>query len=412
MDKYKFGNHIYRLRESKGLTQSDLAQILGVSDKAVSKWENGQSVPRMETFETLATALDTTVQTLLAISKEGTTVVYLKNECCPLINLETNGKSISLKSNESTYIEVENKSFTIKISGDFTVDELNRELSEISKEEKGLKNKIAVKLTKKLVSYASKAFLLVDCTYLCENFCDGQIINITAEDLNLGDVAYTYEDFVMYYPKPESNGMTFTLLRAQGKNTSEYVKRMKKSGFTADLGLDFITMALSYPLRGLYFKHLCKPHIIKKHILNAEKIKAKNARKKSIGCMSLLGILFIVLCVAGLLDIFLTPYTTPAIVSADYSSVSYDDEIYNRIDSLPSDAKPDLFLNAEFFENAINAGDSLLDKWADDCKVQLFTDSKGNKYLWLIEDYTDTVLTQEMSYEDFDEVYVYLKAYE
>ncbi len=409
MNKYKFGNHICRLREGKGLTQSELAQILGVSDKAVSKWENGQSVPRTETFEAMATALDTTVQELLTISNDDATVVYFKNDACPLLNLQADGKSISLKANESAYIELNSKSFTLKISGDFTADELARELDEIAGEEKSIKNKLAVKLTKKLVNYATKAVLLVDCTYLCENFCDGQIINITADVLNLGDVAYTYEDFLMYYPTPKSEGMLFTLLHAQGKNTREYIKAMKKAGFTADFGLDFITMALSYPLRGLYFKHLCKPSTIKKHIINADKIKSKNARKKSVGCMSLLGITFIVLCAVGLLDIFLTPYTTPAIVSADYATVTYGDEVYSRIDSLPSDAEPDLILNAEFFENAINGGDTRLDQWADDCKVQSFTDKDGNKYLWLIEDYTDTVLTEDMGYEDFAEPYVYIK---
>lgn len=33
------------------MTQVDLARILDVSDKAVSKWENGQAFPRIDTFE-------------------------------------------------------------------------------------------------------------------------------------------------------------------------------------------------------------------------------------------------------------------------------------------------------------------------------------------------------------------------
>ncbi|MGN0383970.1 MAG: helix-turn-helix domain-containing protein [Eubacterium sp.] len=54
MDKCKFGNKLCSLREEKGLSQKQLAVILDVSDKTISKWENGQSIPRMETFEKIA----------------------------------------------------------------------------------------------------------------------------------------------------------------------------------------------------------------------------------------------------------------------------------------------------------------------------------------------------------------------
>ena len=43
MNMYKFGNYICKLREEKNLTQSELASILDVTDKSVSKWENGQA---------------------------------------------------------------------------------------------------------------------------------------------------------------------------------------------------------------------------------------------------------------------------------------------------------------------------------------------------------------------------------
>lgn len=46
MDKYTFGNNLYELRNKKGLTQKELGKLLGVSDKAVSKWETGESMPR------------------------------------------------------------------------------------------------------------------------------------------------------------------------------------------------------------------------------------------------------------------------------------------------------------------------------------------------------------------------------
>lgn len=51
MNMYKFGNYICKLREEKNLTQSELASLLDVTDKSVSKWENGQAFPRIDTFD-------------------------------------------------------------------------------------------------------------------------------------------------------------------------------------------------------------------------------------------------------------------------------------------------------------------------------------------------------------------------
>ena len=42
---YKFGNYICKLREDKNLTQGELADKLDVSDKSISKWENGKNMP-------------------------------------------------------------------------------------------------------------------------------------------------------------------------------------------------------------------------------------------------------------------------------------------------------------------------------------------------------------------------------
>ena len=45
MDNIKFGKFIREARQGKGLTQKQLAESLHVSDKAVSKWENGAGFP-------------------------------------------------------------------------------------------------------------------------------------------------------------------------------------------------------------------------------------------------------------------------------------------------------------------------------------------------------------------------------
>lgn len=66
MNDYKFGNFIFNLRTEKGLSQAQLGERLGVSNKAVSKWEMGVSKPRPEMLITLASLFDVTVDELLA----------------------------------------------------------------------------------------------------------------------------------------------------------------------------------------------------------------------------------------------------------------------------------------------------------------------------------------------------------
>lgn len=45
MNDFDFGNYLCGLREGRGLSQAQLAELLGVTDKAVSKWENGRAKP-------------------------------------------------------------------------------------------------------------------------------------------------------------------------------------------------------------------------------------------------------------------------------------------------------------------------------------------------------------------------------
>ena len=61
MDYYITGATIKRLRESKGLTQDELAQKIFVSNKAISKWENGHGLPDISLLEPLSKALDISV---------------------------------------------------------------------------------------------------------------------------------------------------------------------------------------------------------------------------------------------------------------------------------------------------------------------------------------------------------------
>ncbi len=66
MDTYVTGGVIKALREKKGLTQEDLAKQIGVSGKAVSKWETGKGFPDISLLEPLAKALAVSVTELLS----------------------------------------------------------------------------------------------------------------------------------------------------------------------------------------------------------------------------------------------------------------------------------------------------------------------------------------------------------
>ncbi len=66
MDQAKTGRLIRALRQEQGLTQSQLAQRLGVSDKAVSKWERGGGSPDLSLLPLLASALAVDLESLLA----------------------------------------------------------------------------------------------------------------------------------------------------------------------------------------------------------------------------------------------------------------------------------------------------------------------------------------------------------
>ena len=65
MNNYITGAAIKSLREKKRYTQSRLGEILGVSDKAISKWETGKGLPDITLIEPLAKALGVSVMELM-----------------------------------------------------------------------------------------------------------------------------------------------------------------------------------------------------------------------------------------------------------------------------------------------------------------------------------------------------------
>ena len=64
------GKRIAMLRRQKGLKQEDLANTLGISSQAVSKWENDQTCPDISLLPKLAELLGVTVDELLSGEKK------------------------------------------------------------------------------------------------------------------------------------------------------------------------------------------------------------------------------------------------------------------------------------------------------------------------------------------------------
>ena len=421
MNMYKFGNYICKLREEKNLTQAELADQLDVSDKSISKWENGQAFPRIETLEKLAFALDTTVEDIFSASKDGIKRICIANNFYYVMQIDIDGQLYSIRADESKWIEINDKtdSVVVKITGEFLTDEA---FDKLDKSAVKLKDKIMFKAMKKATSELMNLILQVDCIYKISNILPDSLITVEHDGFDLGDKTLVFQDFQIMYPKIICGSeMQVELLEARGKNSKEIIKKYKKLGLASDMGMDFIDMILAYPLRGMYFKHLCKPAVLKKNILNVEIHKANPEKRNSgkkigclRGCFSIVALLLVLL----ILDIFVfsvifVASEKPYLVASDYSSITYKDNVYVRIDELPEYAYPTTMFGASIWEDTRTDGLSKFEQSAQGDKVQLFEDNEGREYLWLVEDYVENILGakgdgEDKEYEDFDEHYVYV----
>ena len=61
---------IYELRTKKGLSQEELAEKVFVTRQAVSRWENGETIPNIDTLKFLSKLFDVSINTLLGLPRE------------------------------------------------------------------------------------------------------------------------------------------------------------------------------------------------------------------------------------------------------------------------------------------------------------------------------------------------------
>lgn len=101
MDNFITGQTIRNLRKKKGLTQANLADMIGVSSKAVSKWETAKGLPDTNLIEPLAKALSVSVIELLsggAVVNKNISANILRSKfyVCPICNniIRTTGDAV------------------------------------------------------------------------------------------------------------------------------------------------------------------------------------------------------------------------------------------------------------------------------------------------------------------------------
>lgn len=80
MDQVKVGNYICQKRKELGLTQKQLAELVEVTDKSISKWERGNGLPDVTRLKPLCDALKVSMNELVAGEDIGDEVLSQKTE--------------------------------------------------------------------------------------------------------------------------------------------------------------------------------------------------------------------------------------------------------------------------------------------------------------------------------------------
>lgn len=101
MNNYITASVIKKLREAKGLTQTQLAEKIGVSCKAISKWETAKGLPDITLIEPLAQALGVSIMELISgdtVTNKNisSNILFSKFYCCPVCGnvMHTTGEAL------------------------------------------------------------------------------------------------------------------------------------------------------------------------------------------------------------------------------------------------------------------------------------------------------------------------------
>ncbi len=92
MDQKKIGDFLAKCRKENNLTQAELAEKLGVTEKSISNWENGRNMPDLSLFKNICEILGITINELMSGEKLKSTEENLNEniiKLTELVNLKT-----------------------------------------------------------------------------------------------------------------------------------------------------------------------------------------------------------------------------------------------------------------------------------------------------------------------------------
>lgn len=99
MNQEKIGKFILECRKEKKLTQTELAEKLGVTDKSVSNWENGRNMPDLSLFKPLCEILDISINDLISGEKISKDKYQEKLEENIITTIDYTNKKVLVKNN-------------------------------------------------------------------------------------------------------------------------------------------------------------------------------------------------------------------------------------------------------------------------------------------------------------------------
>ena len=175
MNDYEFGNRLYELRVKAKLSQTQLASMLNVTNKAVSKWETWKSKPNLNILNQLSVIFKVSIEELLSKKRETpqiTTIVITGGPC--------GGKSTALSWIQKEFVKLGyyvifiNESATelinagINQSSCSSVLEFQKAILDLQRQKEKIYYQAALKMDKE------KIFHIEDSANI---ICDGEVIS-------------------------------------------------------------------------------------------------------------------------------------------------------------------------------------------------------------------------------------------
>ena len=97
MDQNKIGRFICDMRKQRGMTQEQLGETLGVTNKTVSRWETGKYMPDIDKLQELSAVLGISINELLAGEKIADAASFVKKADENIVAVLSNDSSFGLQ---------------------------------------------------------------------------------------------------------------------------------------------------------------------------------------------------------------------------------------------------------------------------------------------------------------------------